>query len=94
MSQQEVNELADQYEPLLQARFERAAKRMQKAVQLDRLTLALAKGDREAALKAALTDTELRKAMSPVKNLIKTTLVRGGHLGARILKQLLQEESR
>ena len=88
---EELSALADQYEPQMQARFERAAKRMRAGVNLDRLTLALAKGDHDAALRAALTDTTLRKAMAPVENLMKTTLVRGGHLGARILNRLPQE---
>ena len=88
---EELSALADQYEPEMQARYERAAKRMHAGVNLDRLTLALAKGDREAALRAAVTDTGLRKAMAPVETLIKTTLVRVGHLGARILNRLPQE---
>jgi len=87
----ELSALADQYEPLMQARYERAASRMHAGVKLDRLTLALAKGDHAAALRAVVTDTGLRKAMTPVENLIKTTLVRGGHLGARILNRLPQE---
>ena len=88
---EELSALADQYEPVMQARYERAARRMHGGVKLDRLTLALAKGDHDAALRAALTDTTLRKAMAPVENLMKTTLVRGGHLGARILNRLPQE---
>jgi len=88
---EELNALADQYEPQMQARFERAAGRMHAGVKLDRLTLALAKGDRDAALRAAVTDTGLREAMAPVEHLITTTLVRGGHHGARILNRFPTE---
>jgi len=88
---EELSALADQYEPVMQARYERAARRMHAGVELDRLTLALAKGDHAAAFRAALTETTLREAMAPAENLMKIALARGGHLGARILNRLPHE---
>ena len=85
---QELNALADQLEPQFEARFLRAAKRLEAGVDVDKLILALAKGDPDAAMRAVLTDKRLREVMSPMKTAIKTTLVRGGHLGAKQLNRL------
>jgi hypothetical protein len=85
---QELTDLADAYEPKLQAQFERAARTLQAGVNLDRLTLALADGDRDKAFRAVLTKTRLDEAMDPLEKTIRDTLIpRGGRLGARILNQ-------
>jgi len=85
---QELTDLADTYEPKLQAQFERAARTLQAGVNLDRLTLALADGDRDKAFRAVLTKTRLDDAMNPLETTIRDTLIpRGGRLGARILNQ-------
>tara|TARA_R110000787_G_scaffold54_1_gene165 strand:- start:4439 stop:4720 length:282 start_codon:yes stop_codon:yes gene_type:complete len=79
---------ADRLEPQMEARFLRAADRMRASVDLDALTLALAKGDADAAVRAAITDQRLREVMDPISTVITTGLVRGGRLGARQLKRL------
>lgn len=85
---QELTDLADSYEPKIQAQFERAARTLQAGVNLDRLTLALADGDRDKAFRAVLTKTRLDDAMDPLEKTIRDTLIpRGGRLGARILNQ-------
>jgi len=84
----ELAALADRFEPQLEAEYERAAKRMHAGVKLDRLTLALAKGDVEAAVRATITDKGLRDAMAPVKTMIKSTALRGGKLGAKQINKL------
>ena len=92
MSRQEdhadLSALADTLEPQMEARFLRAADRLRASVDLDRLTLALAKGDVDAAMRAVVTDQRLREVMEPVETAIKTALVRGGHLGAKQLNRL------
>ena len=85
---EEMSALADTLEPQLEGRFVRVADRLRAGVDLDRLTLALAKGDEEAALRAVLTTQRLREVMEPVATVITTGLVRGGHLGARQLNRL------
>ena len=85
---QELTDLADAFEPKLQAQFERAARTLQAGVNLDRLTLALADGDQDKAFRAVLTKTRLDDAMNPLEKTIRETLIpRGGRLGARILNQ-------
>ena len=85
---QELTDLADTYEPKLQAQFERAARTLQAGVHLDRLTLALADGDPDKAFRAVLTKTRLDDAMNPLEKTIRDTVIpRGGRLGARILNQ-------
>ena len=85
---QELTDLADTYEPKIQAQFERAARKLQAGVNLDRLTLALADGDRDKAFRAVLTQTRLDDAMNPLEKTIRDTVIpRGGRLGARILNQ-------
>jgi len=85
---QELTDLADTYEPKLQAQFERAASKLQAGVNLDRLTLALADGDQDKAFRAVLTKTRLDDAMSPLEKTIRDTVIpRGGRLGARILNK-------
>jgi hypothetical protein len=85
---QELTDLADTYEPKLQAQFEVAARKLQAGVNLDRLTLALADGDPDKAFRAVLTKTRLDDAMDPLEKTIRDTLIpRGGGLGARILNQ-------
>jgi len=79
---------ADRLEPQMEARFLRAADRMRASVDLDALTLALAKGDADAAVRAAITDQRLREVMDPISTVITTGLIRGGRLGARQLKRL------
>ena len=79
---------ADRLEPQMEARFLRAADRMRASVDLDALTLALAKGDADAAVRAAITDQRLREVMDPLSTVITTGLIRGGRLGARQLKRL------
>ena len=79
---------ADRLEPQMEARFLRAADRMRASVDLDALTLALAKGDADAAVRAVITDQRLREVMDPISTVITTGLVRGGRLGARQLKRL------
>ena len=83
-----MSALADTLEPQLEGRFVRVADRLRAGVDLDRLTLALAKGDEGAALRAVLTDQRLREVMEPVATVITTGLMRGGHLGARQLNRL------
>jgi hypothetical protein len=85
---QELTDLADTYEPKLQAQFERAARTLQAGVNLDRLTLALADGDKDKAFRAVLTQTRLDDAMDPLEKTIRDTLIpRGGRLGARTLNR-------
>ena len=84
----ELSELADRFEPQLEAKYERAAKQMHAGVDLDRLTLALAKGDAVGALRATITDKRLREVMAPVKTMIKSTTLRGGKLGAKQINKL------
>ena len=79
---------ADRLEPQMEARFLRAADRMRASVDLDALTLALAKGDADAAVRAVITDQRMREVMDPISTVITTGLVRGGRLGARQLKRL------
>jgi len=79
---------ADRLEPQMEARFLRAADRMRASVDLDALTLALAKGDADAAVRAVITDQRLREVMDPISTVITTGLIRGGRLGARQLKRL------
>tara|TARA_R110000765_G_C18935018_1_gene607098 strand:+ start:192 stop:473 length:282 start_codon:yes stop_codon:yes gene_type:complete len=79
---------ADRLEPQMEARFLRAADRMRASVDLDALTLALAKGDADAAVRAVITDQRLREVMDPLSTVITTGLIRGGRLGARQLKRL------
>ena len=83
-------EAADALEPQMEARFLRAADRLRSSVDLDTLTLALAKGDVDAAMRATVTDHRLREVMEPVRTVITTGLVRGGKLGARQLNRLTQ----
>ena len=83
-------EAADRLEPQMEARFLRAADRLRSSVDLDTLTLALAKGDVEAAVRATVTDHRLREVMQPLETVISTGLVRGGKLGARQLNRLPQ----
>ena len=85
---EEMVEAADRLEPRMEARFVRAAGRLRASVDLDRLTLALATGDVDAAVRAALTDRRLREVMDPISTVITTGLVRGGKLGARQLNRL------
>ena len=85
---QELTDLADSYEPKLQAQFERAARTLQAGVNLARLTLALAAGDQDKAFRAVLTQTRLDDAMDPLEKTIRDTLIpRGGRLGARTLNR-------
>ena len=70
---QELTDLADTYEPKLQALFERAARTLQAGVNLDRLTLALADGDPDKAFRAVLTATRLDDAMDPLGKTIRDT---------------------
>ena len=85
---QELTDLADTYEPKLQAQFERAARTLQAGVALDRLPLALADGAQDKAFRAVLPQPRLDDAMDPLEKTIRDTLIpRGGRLGARILNQ-------
>jgi len=83
-----MTDAADRLEPQMEARFLRAADRMRASVDLDALTLALAKGDADAAVRAVITDRRLRDVMDPLGTVITTGLVRGGRLGARQLNRL------
>jgi hypothetical protein len=83
--------LADQLEPQFEARVLRASERMFSSVDLDRLTLAIAKGDVDAAVRATLTDARLKEVMSPIDTTIKDNLTQGGRLGARQLVDLAKE---
>lgn len=86
----EMTDLADKLEPQFEARILRASERMASSVDLDKLTLAIAKGNVDAAVRAALTDKRLREVMSPVETMIEDNLVRGGKLGARQLNRLFK----
>ena len=83
-----MTDAADRLEPQMEARFLRAADRMRASVDLDALTLALAKGDVDAAVRAVITDQRMREVMDPISTVITTGLVRGGRLGARQLNRL------
>ena len=79
-------DLADTYEPQLQAQFERAVRTLRAGVDLDRLTLAIAEGDQEKAVRVVLTQSRLDDAMDPFRATIRKTLIPlGGELGAEIL---------
>ena len=86
--QQALADVADQYEPRLEAQFIRAAAKLSAGVQLDALTLALADGAADRAYAAAMTDTRLAEAMAPLETVIREELIpRGGRLGAQILNR-------
>ena len=86
--QKELSDLADKYEPRMEAQFLRAAATLRAGVELDRLTLALADGDTEKAYRAVITDKRLRDAMEPIQKSIREDLIpKGGRLGARILRR-------
>ena len=87
----EMTQLADKLEPQFEARVIRASERMASSIDLDRLTLAIAKGNVEEAVRASLTSKQLQEVMGPVETLIKSNLVRGGNLGARQLNQLVKD---
>ena len=82
-----IEKMADKIEPTIEARFLRAAAHLENAVDLEKLTLALAKGDEEAALRSVITPTRMREAMAPVNTSITQTLNRGGHFGAKQLNR-------
>ena len=78
-------DLADIYEPQLQAQFERAVRTLRAGVDLDRLTLAIAEGDQERAVRVVLTQSRLDDSMDPFRATIRKTLIPlGGELGAKI----------
>ena len=84
----ELTDLADALEPIMEARYLRAASSLKAGIKLDRLTLALADGDAEKAYRAVITDKRLRDAMEPIQKSIREDLIpRGGRLGARILRR-------
>ena len=84
----DLTDLADHFEPQMEAQFLYAARKLQAGVNLDRLTLALADGDKNKAFRAVLTKTRLDEAMDPIEKSIRDTLIpRGGKLGARILNK-------
>ena len=85
---EDLTDLADRFEPQMEAQFLYAARKLQAGVNLDRLTLALADGDQDKAFRAVLTKTRLDEAMNPLEKTIRDTLIpRGGRLGARVLNQ-------
>jgi hypothetical protein len=86
-----MTQLADKLEPQFEARVIRASERLASSIDLDRLTLAIAKGNVEEAVRASLTSKQLQEVMGPVETLIKSNLVRGGNLGARQLNQLVKD---
>jgi hypothetical protein len=82
----ELIALADKYEPEMERQYLRAAATLQAGVNLDRLTLALADGDRAKAFRAVLSQTRLDEAMEPLEISIRRKLIpQGGRLGAKIL---------
>ena len=84
----ELLDLADRYEPVMQGTFERATAQLRRAVNLDRLTLALADKDRKKSKGIALSETRLREAMKPLDKLLRKSLIpRGGRAGARDIKR-------
>ena len=84
----ELLDLADRYEPVMRGRFERATAKLRGAVNLDRLTLALADKDRKKSKGIALSETRLREAMKPLDKLLRETLIpRGGRVGGRDLNK-------
>jgi hypothetical protein len=86
--QKELSDLAERHEPRMEAQFIRAASSLKSQVNLDRLTLALADGDREKAYRAVMSDTRLKEAMDPIRKSIRDDLIpKGGRLGARILRR-------
>ena len=84
----EFTKLADTYEPLMEAQYLTAARKLQAGVNLNELIIALAEGDVEKAYRVAISEGRLTKAMSPITKSIQDKLIpRGGRLGARILDQ-------
>ena len=87
-SQKALSDLADKYEPQMEAKFLQAAATLQAGIDLDRLTLAVAEGDVEKAYREVLTDKQLKDAMEPLETSIREDLIpKGGRLGAKILNQ-------
>ena len=84
-----ITDLADRYAPTMLGRVERAAATLRNGVDLDRLTLALADGDVDKALRAVVPATRLHDSTKSVDKMMKETLIpKGGRLGARILNDL------
>ena len=89
----EMTALAEKLEPQLEARFIRAAERMRASVDLDKLTLAIASGNRKDALLAVIPKGRMQEVMAPLETSTKENLFLGGKLGARQLSQIAKDRS-
>jgi len=83
-----ITDLADRLEPRFEREVVRAADRLAAAVDLDQLTLALARQDIDGAMRIVVPDRRVRESMTPVRESIKSNLVRGGTLGADQVNRL------
>ena len=86
--QKALSDLADKYEPQMEAKFLRAVDTLQAGIDLDRLTLPIADGDVDKAYREVITNKKLKEAMEPLETFIREDLIpKGGRLGAKILNQ-------
>jgi len=82
----DVHQAADVLEPRLERQFLRAVKEIQAGVEIDKLALALARGDEKLVMQ--LLDLEIQEELEPVARTMIEAFNRGGRIGAKQINAL------